>query len=131
LKWRRRESNPRRRSASDESQEDPDLASPDADESALKALRKRQAANADDELPSIHPGSWTSSNCSAMAKHGSPAQLALFEATETRRRRRRYVPTYGHHSAEALRHTNEVLDRLLAQRRGLNPYEGVVSVAAR
>ena len=56
LKWRRRESNPRRRSASDESQEDPDLASPEADESASKALRKRQAANADDELPSIHPG---------------------------------------------------------------------------
>jgi hypothetical protein len=59
-----------------------------------------------------------------MAKHGSPGQLALFEATRTRRRRQRYAPTYDHYPAEALRHTNEVLDRLLVQRRGLKPYEG-------
>lgn len=59
-----------------------------------------------------------------MAKHGSPGQLALFEASQTRRRRQRYVPTYDHYSAEALRHTNEVLDGLLAQRRGLKLFEG-------
>jgi hypothetical protein len=59
-----------------------------------------------------------------MAKHGSPGQLALFEATRTRRRRQRYVPSYDHYPAEALRHTNEVLDGLLAQRRGLKPFEG-------
>ena len=58
-----------------------------------------------------------------MAKHASPAQLALFEA-KTRGRRQRYVPTYDHYPAEALRHANEVLDQLLAQRRGLKPYEG-------
>jgi hypothetical protein len=56
-RWRRRESNPRRRSASDESQEDPDLASADAGESASKDGHKRQAASTDDdELPAIHPG---------------------------------------------------------------------------
>jgi hypothetical protein len=55
-RWRRRESNPRRRSASDETQEDPDLASADAGQSASKERHKRQAASADDELPSIHPG---------------------------------------------------------------------------
>jgi hypothetical protein len=55
-KWRRRESNPRRRSAPDESQEDPDLASADAGESASGERYKRQAASADDELPAIHPG---------------------------------------------------------------------------
>jgi hypothetical protein len=54
-RWRRRESNPRRRSASDDSQEDPDLARADADESASKQRHKRQAASADDELPTIHP----------------------------------------------------------------------------
>jgi hypothetical protein len=37
-----------------------------------------------------------------MAKHGSPGQLALFEATRTRRRHKRYVPTYDHYSREAL-----------------------------
>jgi len=50
------ESNPRRRSASDESQEDPDLASADAGESASKECHKRQAASAEAELPAIHPG---------------------------------------------------------------------------
>ena len=54
--WRRRESNPRRRSASDESQEDLDLASADAGESASKERHKRHPAAADDERPSIHPG---------------------------------------------------------------------------
>jgi hypothetical protein len=55
-RWRRRESNPRRQSASDESQEDPDLASADADESASRERHKPQAASAGDELPPIHPG---------------------------------------------------------------------------
>ncbi len=50
------ESNPRRRSRSDESQEDPDLATPDAGESASNEGHKQKAASADDELPSIHPG---------------------------------------------------------------------------
>ena len=50
------ESNPRRRSASDEAQEDPDLASGDAGESASKERHKRQAASAEDEPSSIHPG---------------------------------------------------------------------------
>jgi hypothetical protein len=59
-----------------------------------------------------------------MARGGSPAQLALFEATGTRRRRQRYVPAYDHHSPEVISHANEVLDRLLAQRHGLKPYEG-------
>ena len=59
-----------------------------------------------------------------MAKNGSPGQLALFEAKATRRRRRRYVPTYDHYSAEALRHMDEVVGRLLAQRQGLKPFEG-------
>ena len=45
-----------------------------------------------------------------MARHGSPAQLALFEATRTRRRRRRYVPTYDHHSPEVIRHANETAE---------------------
>ena len=54
--WRRRESNPRRRSASEESQEDPDLAPADAGESASDKRHKRQAASAEDGLPSIHPG---------------------------------------------------------------------------
>jgi hypothetical protein len=58
-----------------------------------------------------------------MAKHGSPGQLALFESSEARQRRR-YRPTYDHYSPEALRHTNAVLDRLAAARRGLKPYEG-------
>ncbi len=40
------------------------------------------------------------------------------------RRRRRYVSTYDHYSAEALRHANEVLDRLLAEQQGLKPFEG-------
>jgi hypothetical protein len=55
-RWRRRESNPRRRSASEESPEDPDLATPDADDWASKQRHKQQAASADDELPFIHPG---------------------------------------------------------------------------
>jgi hypothetical protein len=59
-----------------------------------------------------------------MAKHGSPAQLALFEATRKRRRHQRYVPTYDDYSPDVLRHANEVLDRLLAERRGLKPFEG-------
>jgi hypothetical protein len=54
-RWRRRESNPRRRSASDESQEDPDLARADAGESASSEGHKREAASAA-ELPFIHPG---------------------------------------------------------------------------
>ena len=58
-----------------------------------------------------------------MAKHGSPGQLALFESPKASRRRR-YRPTYDHYSVEAIRRTNEVLDRLIAERRGLKPYEG-------
>ena len=53
--WRRRESNPRRRSASEELQEDPDLAPPDAGESASNEGHNRQAASVDGELPLIHP----------------------------------------------------------------------------
>jgi hypothetical protein len=53
--WRRRESNPRRRSASDQSQEDPDLAPADTGESASNEGHKQKAASADDELPFIHP----------------------------------------------------------------------------
>ena len=49
-------SNPCRRSASDESQEDPDLASADAGESASNERHEQQAAGAEDELPAIHPG---------------------------------------------------------------------------
>ena len=56
LRWRRRESNPRRRSASNESLEDPDLAPADAAESATDERHKRQAASAEDEPSSIHPG---------------------------------------------------------------------------
>jgi hypothetical protein len=58
-----------------------------------------------------------------MTRHGSPGQLALFQRTKAGRKRR-YRATYDHHSPEALRHTNEVLDRLAAARRGLKPYEG-------
>jgi hypothetical protein len=50
------ESNPRRRSASNESLEDPDLAPADAAESATDERHKRQAASAEDEPSSIHPG---------------------------------------------------------------------------
>jgi len=57
-----------------------------------------------------------------MAKHGSPGQLALFAASKTSRRR--YRPTYDHYSPAALRHLDEVVDRLVAARRGLKPYEG-------
>ena len=39
-------------------------------------------------------------------------------------RRRRDVPTYDHYSPEELRHADEVLDGLIAARRGLKPYEG-------
>ena len=58
-----------------------------------------------------------------MAKHGSPGQLKLFESPAASRGRK-YRPTYDHYSPEAIRRTNEVLDRLLAQRRELKPYEG-------
>jgi len=58
-----------------------------------------------------------------MAEHGSPGQLALFESSKASRRRR-YRRTYDHYSPETLRQTNEVLDRLGANRRGLKPYEG-------
>jgi len=50
------ESNARRLSASDKSQEDPDLAPTDAGESASDERHKRQAAGGEDEAPSIHPG---------------------------------------------------------------------------
>jgi hypothetical protein len=55
-RWRRRESNPRRRSASEDSQEEPDLAPADAGESASNERHKREASGGEDELPSIHPG---------------------------------------------------------------------------
>jgi hypothetical protein len=55
-------------------------------------------------------------------KPSVPGQLALFEPAK--RRRQRYVPTYDHRSAETIRQTNQVLDGLVARRRGLKPYEG-------
>jgi len=55
---RRRESNPRRRSTSDESPEDPDLATPDAEQSASEQGHKKTAAEPE-ELPFIHPGQLT------------------------------------------------------------------------
>jgi hypothetical protein len=58
-----------------------------------------------------------------MARHGSPGQLALFDSTEASRGRK-YRPTYDHYPPEAIRQTNELLDRLIAERRGLKPYEG-------
>jgi hypothetical protein len=58
-----------------------------------------------------------------MAKHGSPGQLALFEVAKARSKRR-YRPTYDHYPPETLRHTHEVLDGLIAARRGLRPFEG-------
>jgi hypothetical protein len=58
VKWRRRESNPRRRSTSDESPEDPDLATPDAEQSASEHGHKPTAAEPE-ELPFIHPGQLT------------------------------------------------------------------------
>jgi hypothetical protein len=58
-----------------------------------------------------------------MAKHVSPGQLALFESPKASRGRK-YRPTYDHYSPEAIRQTHEVLDRLLAARRGLKPFEG-------
>jgi hypothetical protein len=57
-KWRRRESNPRRRSTSDDSPEDPDLATPDAARSASRQGHKQTAAEPE-ELPFIHPGQLT------------------------------------------------------------------------
>jgi len=54
-----RESNPRQRSVSEEPQEDPDLAPPDAGESASNDDHKWQTASVDDELPSIHPAQLT------------------------------------------------------------------------
>jgi hypothetical protein len=56
--WRRRESNPRPRTASDESPEDPDLATPGAAQSAPKPRHKHKAAGSE-ELPFIHPGQLT------------------------------------------------------------------------
>src|SRR5690242_11399775 len=47
-------------------------------------------------------------------------QLALFRSEPTVRKERRYVPKYeGDYSA-----TKAVLDAILAERRGLKPYEG-------
>jgi hypothetical protein len=55
-RWRRRESNPRRRTAFEESQEDPDLARADAGKSASRPRHKRRDASGEKELPFIHPG---------------------------------------------------------------------------
>ena len=49
--------NPRRRSTSEESPEDPDLATPDAEQSASEPSHKRAAEP--EELPFIHPGQLT------------------------------------------------------------------------
>ena len=60
------------------------------------------------------------------AKHEpAPGQLELFPAPPAAPRRKpRYVPTYDHYSAEAIRHSNKITGELLARRRGLKPYEG-------
>jgi hypothetical protein len=54
---KRREVNPRRRSTSEESPEDPDLAIPDAEQSASEQAHKRAAEPG--EVPFIHPGQLT------------------------------------------------------------------------
>ena len=53
-RWRRRESNPRRRPASDEAQEDPDLALADAGEPASEQRheRKRRTVSCRSSIPS-------------------------------------------------------------------------------
>jgi hypothetical protein len=54
--WRRRESNPRLRTAFEDSREDPDLARADAGKSASRPRHKRRDASGEKELPFIHPG---------------------------------------------------------------------------
>jgi hypothetical protein len=51
------ESNPRRRSTSEDSGEDPDLATPDAEQSASEEGHKQTAKW--EERPFIHPGQLT------------------------------------------------------------------------
>jgi hypothetical protein len=51
------ESNPRRRSTSDDSPEDPDLATPDVAQLASEPSHKQAAEP--EELPLIHPGQLT------------------------------------------------------------------------
>src|SRR2546423_10084811 len=58
-----------------------------------------------------------------MASNELPGQLSLFAHNE-QAPRPRYRPTYDRCSDEQIRHANEVLDGLLAQRQGLKPYEG-------
>jgi hypothetical protein len=59
-----------------------------------------------------------------MAKHGSPGAASAVRSNENASATPAVCPTYDHYSAEVLRHSNEVLDRLLAERRGLKPFEG-------
>jgi hypothetical protein len=54
-KWRRRESNPRSQQSAADSEENPDLASADAEETASEGSHKRGA----DAAPFIDPGQLT------------------------------------------------------------------------
>jgi hypothetical protein len=60
-KWRRRESNPRRRSAQIDSEEDPDLVTDGAPDSTPKPGHKQLGRKGSElsDLPVIHPGQMT------------------------------------------------------------------------
>jgi hypothetical protein len=61
LEWRRRESNPRRRSVQTESEEGPDLATDGASDSASRPDHKRPERQGSEpsDLPYVHPGQMT------------------------------------------------------------------------